>query len=228
MKTLSIFLLLHLTFYYLPVSMTAQSRPLKGSNVLLQKSFDFQNFDKIDFRDLDGTIKVNVGSTWSISIKIPDNLFPLLRVEKEDAENQLIVKLENNERNRLYIEDSKISIEISMPEASVIRNFGNQDIEVNGIIGRYFRAELQGNGNIKLQGTVDELEIKHSGNGDVRAGQLTARVAGVKMAGNGNIYVNSLLSLKANGNGNGNVVQLGPGSIHPLSGITGNGEVIKK
>ncbi|HMT00216.1 MAG TPA: DUF2807 domain-containing protein [Saprospiraceae bacterium] len=115
-----------------------------------------------------------------------------------------------------------------MPEASVIRSIGNQNVDIKGILGRYFRAELKGNGNLVLQGSIDELEIKHEGNGNIFAGKLQARLASVKMAGNGNIYVNSLLSLQANGRGNGNVVQLGPGAIHPLSGIVGNGEVIKK
>lgn len=215
-------------FCILTLGLSAQSRPLRGGKVMLQKNYTFQNFDKIEFRDLDGDIKVEIGRTWSVKVNIPDNLFPLLQVEKEEKENLLVVRLKGNERNNLYVEDSKISILITMPEASVIRNIGNQDVDVTGIVGRYFRAELKGNGNINLQGTIDELEIDHEGNGDIQAGKLLARLARVKMAGNGNIIVNSLLSLQANGRGNGNVVQLGPGSIHPLSGISGNGEVIKK
>ena len=217
-----------LAFCLLPWCVATQSLPLRGCAVIIQNNYPFKNFDKIEFRDLDGDIKVEIGQKWSVKVNIPENLFPLLKVEKEDGENQLLIALKDNKNNRLYVEDSKIWIQITMPEASVIRSIGNQNVEIKGIMGRYFKAELQGNGNIFLQGSVDDLEIKHDGNGDIFAGKLRARIASVKMAGNGNIYVNSLLSLQANGRGNGNVVQLGPGAIHPLSGIVGNGEVIKK
>ncbi|MBK7222480.1 MAG: DUF2807 domain-containing protein [Saprospiraceae bacterium] len=221
-------LLWSLAFCFLPWCGATQSLPLRGGAVTLQNNYPFKNFDKIEFRDLDGDIKVEIGQEWSIKVDIPENLFPLLKVEKDNAENQLLIELNENKNNRLYVEDSKIWIQITMPEASVIRSIGNQNVEIKGILGRYFRAELKGNGNIVLQGSIDELEIKHEGNGNIFAGKLQARLASVKMAGNGNIYVNSLLSLQANGRGNGNVVQLGPGAIHPLSGIVGNGEVIKK
>lgn len=217
-----------LAFCLLPWCIATQSLPLKGGAVIIQNNYPFKNFDKIEFRNLDGEIKVEIGQEWSVKIDIPENLFPLLKVEKDNAENQLIIELKDNKNNRLYVEDSKIWIQITMPEASVIRSIGNQNVDIKGILGRYFRAELKGNGNLVLQGSIDELEIKHEGNGNIFAGKLQARLASVKMAGNGNIYVNSLLSLQANGRGNGNVVQLGPGAIHPLSGIVGNGEVIKK
>ncbi|MBK8111925.1 MAG: DUF2807 domain-containing protein [Saprospiraceae bacterium] len=102
----------------------------------------------MQFRDLDGEIKVEIGQEWSIKVDIPENLFPLLKVEKEDGENQLLIELKDNKNNRLYVEDSKIWIQITMPEASVIRSIGNQNVEIKGIMGRYFKAELQGNGNI--------------------------------------------------------------------------------
>ncbi|HRD08420.1 MAG TPA: DUF2807 domain-containing protein, partial [Saprospiraceae bacterium] len=103
-----------------------------------------------------------------------------------------------------------------------------QTVFIGGIVGRYFRAESNGNGDITLQGEIDEVDIDQAGNGNIHARQLEAKVAKVKKVGNGNIYVNSQLSLQANGRGNGNVVQLGPGTIHPLSGIIGNGKVFKK
>ncbi len=218
-----------LIFLSLPFLAVSQRGPLTGKGNTIEKKVDIANFDKVELVDLaDAVIEIEVGKAWSVSIKIAENLFPLLSVEKEDTENLLKIKLKGNDRNRLYIEDSKITIRITMPEASVVRNTGNQNVFVNGIVGRYFRAEVRGNGKLVASGSIDELDIQQQGNGDVDTSGVTAKLARVKKQGNGNIYVNSLLSLQANGSGNGNVVQRGPGSIHPLSGITGNGEVIKK
>ena len=114
-----------------------QSLPLRGGAVTLQNNYPFKNFDKIEFRDLDGDIKVEIGQKWSVKVNIPENLFPLLKVEKEDGENQLLIELKDNKNNRLYVEDSKIWIQITMPEASVIRSIGNQNVEIKGIMGRY-------------------------------------------------------------------------------------------
>lgn len=214
---------------FLPCFALSQRGPLTGKGTIIEKKFDIANFDKVELVDLaDAVVEIEVGKAWSVSIKIAENLFPLLSVEKEDTENLLKIKLKSNDRNRLYIEDSKISIRITMPEASVVRNTGNQNVFVTGIVGRYFRAEVRGNGKLVASGSIDELDVQQQGNGDVDALGVTAKLARVKKQGNGNIYVNSLLTLQANGRGNGNVVQTGPGSIHPLSGITGNGEVIKK
>lgn len=223
------YIMLALMLCLMPLFLVAQSGPLRGSGAMLQPIYDFQNFDKINFLDLaDASIRVEIGKKWSIDIQIPENLLPLLKVEKMDDENLLTVALQGNKNNKLYIENSKIAIVITLPEASVVSSSGNQRVFIGGIVGRYFRAESNGNGDITLQGVIDELDIDQAGNGNVHARQLEAKVAKVKKAGNGNIYVNSQLSLQANGRGNGNVVQLGPGTIHPLSGIIGNGKVFKK
>lgn len=214
-------------FFSIPA--ICQRGPLKGKGGIFEKTYALANFDKVTLVDLaDARVEIEVGKPWSVSINIAENLFPLLTVEKEDSENLLKIKLKGNDRNRLYIEDSKIKVHITMPEVSVVRNYGNQNVNISGIAGRYFRAEVYGNGRVTALGSIDELDIQQEGNGSVDASGLVAKLARVKKAGNGDIYVNSLLSLQANGSGNGNVVQSGPGSIHPISGIAGNGEVIKK
>ena len=56
-------------------------------------------------------------------------------------------------------------------------------------MGRYFRAESNGNGDITLQGSIDELDIDQAGNGNIYARQLEAKVAKEwKKRGMVNIY----------------------------------------
>ncbi|MCU0326516.1 MAG: DUF2807 domain-containing protein [Spirosomaceae bacterium] len=205
----------------------AQKGPLRGSGRVVSKSFDFKGFDKVSFEDFDGKIEVEIGKPFSIHVTIDDNLEPLLRVEKDDAENQLKLWLENNKNGRLYLEDTHIKIKVSLPESSIISHRGNSIVKIVGIVGRYFRLENNGNGNVYLAGRIDDLDIIKLGNGEVKAQDLIAKTAKVKSYGNGNVLVYSQISMKANGTGNCSVIQFGPGKIESMSGIVGNGEVRK-
>ena len=205
----------------------AQRGPLRGTGKVVQKSFDIRDFDKINLEDLDGKMEVEIGKPFSVKIEIDENLEPLLHVSKEEKEGVLTIGLKGNFNNKLYVEDTHIKVKVTMPEASVIQHRGNSTLYVSGIVGRYFRLENAGNGDVLLQGSIDELDIKKNGNGEVKAQNLVAKTAKVKSYGNGNVRVNVQISLTAHGSGNNSVMQFGPGRIEPISGITGNGEVRK-
>lgn len=205
----------------------AQRGPLRGTGKLMTKTLDFRDFDKLSFEDLDGKIDVEIGKSFSVKIEIDENLEPLLEVKKENQEGVLSIGLKGNYNNKMYIEDTRIKVKVTMPEASVIQHRGNSSLQVTGIVGRYFRMENYGNGNAALQGTIDEFDIKKNGNGEVKAQGLIAKTAKVKSYGNGNVRVNAQISLMAHGSGNNSVMQFGPGKIDPMSGIMGNGEVRK-
>ena len=61
---------------------TFANAQLRGSGKTITKTYDYQNFDKLSFQDLDGSIEVEVGKEYSISVTIDDNLFPLLSFEE--------------------------------------------------------------------------------------------------------------------------------------------------
>jgi hypothetical protein len=205
----------------------AQKGPLIGTGKIISRSFDMKGFDKISFEDFDGKIEVEIGKPFSIKVDIDENLEPRLDVKKYDNESQLTIRLAGNYNGKLYLENTHIKIRVTMPEASVIRHRGNTNINITGILGRYFRLENDGNGDVVLQGLVDELDIKKTGNGEVRAKNLVSKIAKVKSYGNGNVAVNAQISLSASGAGNCSVMQFGTGKIEAMSGIIGNGEVRK-
>ncbi|CAH0996870.1 hypothetical protein EMA8858_03005 [Emticicia aquatica] len=205
----------------------AQKGPLRGTGKIISRSFDMKGFDKISFEDFDGKIEVEIGKPFSIKVDIDENLEPRLDVKKYDNESQLTIRLAGNYNGKLYLENTHIKIRVTMPEASVIRHRGNTNINITGILGRYFRLENDGNGDVVLQGLVDELDIKKTGNGEVRAKNLVSKIAKVKSYGNGNVAVNAQISLSASGAGNCSVMQFGTGKIEAMSGIIGNGEVRK-
>jgi len=224
MKKLILFILVFNVFYNISL---AQKGPLRGTGKLISRTFDFKDFDKVSFEDFDGKIEVEIGKPFSIKVDIDENLESRLEVKKDHNEGLLTIRLAGNYSGKLYLEDTHIKIKVTMPEASLIQHRGNTNVHITGVLGRYFRLDNDGNGNVLLQGSIDELDIKKNGNGNVNSQKLIAKTAKVKSYGNGNISVNSQISLVAHGTGNNSVIQFGQGKIDPMSGIIGNGEVRK-
>lgn len=201
----------------------AQKAPLNGSGNIVMKSFDYKNFDKLEILDIAGKVNVEIGKPFSITINIDDNLASLLKVKEYDGE--LKIQLEGNAYNKLYLEETNIKVNITMPEASVIRHRSNSKMLVSGIVGRYFRINSSGNGEVIIKGSIDELDIVCSGNCAVRAEEMMAKSVKVEKSGNGNVYINTDKTFTAKGSGNGNVINKGEGMPDGASHISGNGEI---
>ena len=169
-------------------------------------------------------MEVTVGKPFSISISIDDNLAGLLEVSA--ASNTLSIKLKGNRNNKLYIENTHIVIQISMPKISILNHNGNSNLIVNDISGQYFKLKNNDNGNVQINGVIDELEISNHGNGNVHAEGLAAKKITIHKSGNGYIMIDTDDTFSANGSGNGDVVNKGKGRADEGSHISGNGQVI--
>ncbi|HLP63997.1 GIN domain-containing protein [Flavobacterium sp.] len=209
------------------VTSTFANAQLKGSGKTITKNFDYTNFDKVYFEDLDGKLEVEIGKSWSISVTVDDNLESLLAFKENPTEHELTVYLKGNKNNRMYIENSNIKIKITMPEATVIRNDSNANLVINGVIGRYFRLENFSNSTSKVLGTVDELEVKNTGNGNSNLAELKAKKANIICRGNGNTTVNVSEEIVATVSGNGNITNKGNANYDGKSSRTGNGNLLK-
>ncbi|MBC5862164.1 GIN domain-containing protein [Flavobacterium turcicum] len=199
---------------------------LQGSGKTITKNYNYKNFDKLSFEDLDGTIEVEIGKTWSIAITIDDNLERLLTFLENVSGKELKIQFKGNQNNKMYVEDTNLKIKITMPEASVIKNVGNSNLTVKNVLGRYFRLENTGNGESKISGTIDDLDIVKVGNGDVNAENLVAKKADLKSTGNGNITANVIEKLTAKLTGNGDVINKGKAQFDSNSKKSGNGDLI--
>jgi hypothetical protein len=206
------------------IAAPAQNKPLNGSGKTVTKTFSFSQFDKISLEDLGGNVTVSIGKPFSIQVIIDDNLVQILTVKENGG--KLTIALAGNEKNKLYLEKTNISINISMPEISVLQNDANCNVVVQNIVGRYVRAENYSNGDILLSGTIDELEVKKEGNGNINAAKLIAKMATAAVHGNGDVIVNVTETLEVSGAGNGNVTNTGKGSLKAGSDIKGNGDII--
>jgi len=202
------------------------SAQLKGSEKINTKTYDFKNFDKVSFENLDGKLEIEIGKPFSINVTIDDNLESIFSIKENATEHELTVSFKDNWNNRKYIEDTNFKIKITMPEASVIKNIGNSNLSIKNVIGRYFRIENTGNGSTKISGTTDSLEVIKSGNGNIDADQLSAQKAKVKNTGNGDVTLNVSEELNATLNGNGDIKNFGKAKFDNNSKKTGNGDFI--
>lgn len=157
---------------------------------------------------------------------IDDNLESLLNFSKNVSENELKIQFKGNKNNQMYVEDTNLKIKITMPEASVIKNSGNSNLVVKNIFGRYFRLENTGNGESKISGAIDVLDIVKTGNGDVDASKLNAKKADLKSTGNGNLIANVSDEVTAKLTGNGDIINKGRAKFDSNSKKSGNGELI--
>lgn len=215
------------TFIFVIASTFANAQ-LKGSGKIITKNYEYKNFDKIYFKDLNGKIEIEIGKPFSISITIDDNLESLLNFKENPSEHELKIQFKGNHKNRMYIENTNTIIKITLPEASVIKNIGNSDLTVAHINGGYFRLVNTGNGNSTLSGRTDKLDVIKMGNGDVEAAALMVTNANLKSTGNGNVIVNVSKELSGKLIGNGDIINRGNAKFDSNSKKLGNGKLIEQ
>ena len=205
----------------------AQRGPLRGNGVPKTLTYNQEGYDKVNLMDFEGNIQIEIGKKHSVTIVIDENIAEKVEFNLDQEENELSISIAGNKNGRLYLEDINSTIKITMPEASVIKHRGNSKVYVSGVLGRYFRMEQQGNGDVVLEGKIDELDITKIGNGTVFAENLITKEANITSLGNGNVKINASDSFTAKGTGNGDVVQIGKGTASFFSKIVGNGKIIR-
>ena len=198
---------------------------LTGSGKVVQLTPETGNFDKISVAFNAKTI-VQIGKPNSVVIDIDDNLAKFIKVRMDAAESKLII--ESNFPKNTWLQSSNIVIRVSMPEMSVFTQKSNGNTTINGLNGRYLRAENYGNGAVILRGLkMDKLDIVNNGNGEVEADKMTATTAKIEASGNGKTTFNATQAYAATLKGNGDITNIGNGKATE-SNVNGNGSINDK
>lgn len=215
------------TIAFLVASMVANAQ-LKGSGKTITKTYDYNNFDKINLEDLDGKIEIEVGKPYEVSVTIDNNLVDLLTVNENKSNQSISLSLKGNYNNKMYIENTKIKIKISLPKLISIVHRGNSGLIIANYKGENLKINNSSNGSISIFGEVTILEIKNDGNGNIAAEKLITQNAKIKCTGNGNVKVNALQILEANASGNCSVFNTGKAKFSSNSAKSGNARLIQQ
>lgn len=212
----------------LALTSTFANAQLKGSGKTVTKNYDYKNFDKLSFEGFNDDIQIEIGNTFKIEITSKEEYETNIQFKYNKEEGELILKVEPKTGKELYDETDAYKIKIILPEISVIKNFGNSDVAINGIVGRYFRAESNSNGSVICQGAIDFLDIDKIGDGNVDAKNLIAKKAKIRNYGNGDVAVNVSEELTAKATGNGRTINYGKARFDSQSSKSGDADFINK
>jgi len=191
-------------------------RGLRGSGDIETQEFDFKKFDKIKL-ECGIDIRIHVGEELSCEVTADDNLFD----EMEFRVRGRTLVLDTDKELR---PTDGILMTLKMPALEGITINGAGDIYITNMSGNEFYLDINGAGDIRVEGEVDELDINISGAGDVDAEELEAKSADIRISGAGDAEVTVTDQIWAAISGVGNITYHGDPE-HESTRVSGIGNI---
>ena len=188
------------------------------SGNLVSETRELADFHSVSFEGV-GNLFITQESPQSVRIETRQSIMPLLKTRVNNG--QLNIELEDCITGQI----DKLDIFISIPDI--------ENLEIDGvgsITGQNafdldnLEIEINGVGDVTVNGTTDRLEINSSGVGNVHAFELVSNICEVNITGSGNVEVTAETDLDVIISGTGNVYYKGTPSIE--SNISGSGNLI--
>ena len=220
MKNLLIVLILTIS-----VGVKAQTNKIIGSLKVIEKKIELSDFNKINVLKLNDKVDVVVGDDFDIQLKINENLVDYLKFTVSD--NTLIIS-GSDQLKKDYLEKSKISIQVTLPQLVSIDHSGNGVFDAKGISASELTINKKGNGAMFLEGIAKNLTIQVTGNGALYAKDLKSENVMVQKDGNGAVFINTDQEFIAKLKGNGSLINSGNGKSSKQSVNSGNGSIQTK
>ena len=189
------------------VSQVTNSTELKSANPNSQTySFTQQPFDAIQ---LNGAFEMTVQVTHqprtaNVVVTASSDILPYIKVQVKNK-TLYIFKRDDWEFHSF----KKIKIMVNVDNLESIKINGSSDAHISNIKADNFVAEINGSGDIILQGNVKKLAAEIHGSGDIDAKNLIAEKAKASIYGSGDIIVNTTQKIDINIYGSGTVEYYG-------------------
>lgn len=171
--------------------------------------------------DIAGAIDTDVAIAGDSHVEISgdDNLVPLITTELHGE--TLEIGTHQSMRPKL-----PLVAHVTAPRISAVHVSGSGNITIHGVHGDNLTVSISGSGNIRGDGTVQQLTAKVNGSGDLELDQLAAERASVTISGSGDAKLAVGKSLDVTINGSGDVSYRGDPEVRKQ--INGSGSVIKR
>ncbi len=189
---------------------------LFGVTIMAGPSFadeDSQVRDVPEFNRIvvEGAMDIVVGVGKSQRVEISADRRYISRVETRVEDDTLYISQEGR-----HWRDIDVEVEISVRELNAFIIEGAADAEITGIKSDRFVLEIDGAGDVTLEGTCGDAEYEINGAGDVDAENLKCKTVEVTINGAGDADVYASESVRAELNGVGDITVCGdPDRVRP-------------
>jgi putative autotransporter adhesin-like protein len=171
--------------------------------------------------DLTGAIDADIAIAAESHVEISgdDNLVPLITSELHG--DKLEIGTHQNMRPKL-----PLVAHITAPQLSAVHMSGSGNITLHGMRGDSLAISVTGSGDVRGDGTVQQLTAKVNGSGDLELEQLAAERASVTISGSGGANLAVSKSLDVTISGSGDVTYRGDPVV--TKHVSGSGNVTKR
>ncbi len=212
MRTLSIlFLVLTLVLWALPVHAGKQ-----GSSQLETRTINLDSFSAIEIK---GSFDVDIrfGSRQKVEITIDDNLWDVFNTRVRGQWLYL-----NWGRQCQPSSRCKVTLVVTNLTQVIANESG--DVRIHKFDGYKFSYVLRGSGNLKMNGTVNNLDIHMNGTGFADVRKLKARTVDVAIVNSGDASVYATDRLRARISGLG-ILNYSGNPLHKDTRASGLGKI---
>ncbi|WP_417319539.1 head GIN domain-containing protein [Emcibacter sp.] len=178
-------------------------------SVTMSAGLAFAGSDMTETRDLEGFSVIRIETGLSLDVEIGDkfvvevsgNAKKVARLKTRVENGALVI---DYDKDGIELGDS-LHMDVTMPKFTKLDVDGAVDAEIEGFDGGDFEIELNGAGNIELEGKCDKLVIELNGAGNIEAEDLECKDVEVDVNGAGNVEVFASESIDAKVSGFGNI-----------------------
>jgi len=196
----------------------SQSGIIKGSGILVKKSFKLEDFNRVKV-DASINLIIKKASTSEYSIEADDNLISLISVKKRGR--TLIISSKKS-----YQTNNDIKIVLYTKALNFLIANTSADIKLNGLNEEELLIKLDGAIDlIATSGNIGSLTVKTDGSYDVDLSSLKVKNAKVKMKGSGDVSIYVSKRLDATVSDNASLSYSGGATV--VKKISGNGDIDK-
>ncbi len=190
---------------------------IKGNGITASEKREVSPFQGIKV-EAPVTVNYHRASTVQVELTGDQNLLPIITTQV--VQGLLVISSKQS-----YQSQQPITIALSSPhlESGILQGSGS--IYLTGLSEKSLQLDLQGSGNITVEGNVEHFSVQAKGSGKVNAKDLESIQAELQVTGSGNIISTVKESLNASIVGSGNITYFGhPNVVNP--NIVGSGNII--
>ena len=163
---------------------------------------DHASFEKIVIEDTGVGLDVRVGEDFSVTLKGPDSWAD--KITTKVVGNALVIGQIKKKKKSINI-DSDHRVIITLPKFTGLEVNGAVDADITGVDSENLKFEINGAGNIEIEGTCGTLDIDLNGAGNFEGEDLKCEEVNVEINGAGNVEVYGSQSADLEINGMGNI-----------------------